>query len=168
MSSLAQLREGLSQAFENVSEGWHHLRQRTSQALTRFNPIRHRDEVETPEDQAMLQGSRWGLLAAEIEEKKDEIIVRLEAPGMESGDFDLSVIDENYLVVRGEKRAQREKSHGHYYMLECAYGRFERAFELPAPVEEDKARAKYKRGVLTVHLPKAKHAKRRRIEVQVV
>lgn len=164
MSSLAQLREGLNRAWDSMTEGWQHLRQRASQALTRFNPIRHGDELQTVSDQAMLRGARWGLLAADIEERPDSIVVRLEAPGMEKEDFDISVIDD-YLVVRGEKYARHEQSEGRWTITECAYGSFERAFELPAPVDESQARAKYRRGVLTVTLPKHPRARQRRIEI---
>ena len=51
-------------------------------------------------------------------------------------------------------------------MLECAYGSFERALQLPVRVEENGARARYKRGVLTITLPKHSHAQRRRIDIQ--
>ena len=165
MTSLHELRQGLHRGWHSMTEGWRHLRQRASHALTRFTPGRHADALETVAEQAMLDGSRWGLLAADVEEQSDRVVVRLEAPGMEAEDFDISV-DDNYLVVRGEKRARREQSGGHYYMLECAYGSFERALQLPVRVEENGARAKYKRGVLTITLPKHAHAPRRRIDIQ--
>ncbi len=165
MSTLNQIRQNLARAWDNLAEGWNHLQHRASRALTRFNPIQHKDEVETVADQAMRMSSRWGLLAAEIEEKDDEIVVRLEAPGMEKDDFDIQVEDE-YLVVRGKKYAQREQSHGHYTVMETAYGEFERILELPAPVQADKAKAKYRRGVLSITLPLAETARRRRIEIQ--
>jgi HSP20 family protein len=164
MSSLAQLREGLNRAWDSVAEGWQHLRQRASQALTRFNPIRHDDAVQTVSDQAMLRGARWGLLAADVEERDDSVVIRLEAPGMDKDDFDISVVD-NYLVVRGEKYARHEQTEGRYTVTECAYGSFERAFDLPAMVDESQARARYKRGVLTVVLPKHPQARQRRIKI---
>ena len=165
MTSLHQLRQGFHRGWQGVAEGWRHLRERASHALTRFNPSQPAGDLETVAEQAMLDGSRWGLLAADVEEQTDQVVVRLEAPGMEADDFDISVND-NYLVVRGEKQARREKSGGKYYMLECAYGSFERALQLPARVEESGARAKYKRGVLTITLPKHAHAQRRRIDIQ--
>lgn len=164
MSSLQQLRRGLHRTMHGLAEGWQHLRERATHALTRFSPTRQHGEVETVADQAMLEGSRWGLLAADVEEQPDSVVVRLEAPGMEAEDFDISV-DDNYLVVRGEKRARREQNQGRYHILECAYGSFERALQLPARVEESGARARYKRGVLTITLPKHAHAQRRRINI---
>ncbi len=163
MSTLEQFRESLQQMVNNVSEGWQHLRERASRALTRFTPVR-RGGVESPADQAALHGARWSLLAAEIEEHGDELVVRLEVPGMERDDFDISVVDD-HLVVRGEKRAEREQRDGRFYIMECAYGAFERVIPLPAPVDESRAKARYRRGVLTVTLPKTERARSRRIEV---
>lgn len=165
MTSLHELRQGLHRGWRSMTEGWRDLRQRASHALTRFSPPRHHGDLETLAEQATLDGSRWGLLAADVEEKTDSVVVRLEAPGMEAEDFDISV-DDNYLVVRGEKLARREQSGGRYIILECAYGSFERALQLPVRVEEHGARAKYKRGVLTISLPKHAHAQRRRIDIQ--
>ncbi|MGE0081051.1 MAG: Hsp20/alpha crystallin family protein [Thiohalomonadaceae bacterium] len=165
MSTLDQLRHGLQRAFENLSEGWQELRDRTAQALTRFHPARR--DVQSPEDRVALHSSRWGLLAADVREEEDQIVVRMEAPGMESADFDLSVVDRRLLLVRGEKRVQREETRGHYVLMESAYGRFERAIPLPADVDETRTKAAYQRGVLRVILPKLKTGTRRRITVQV-
>jgi HSP20 family protein len=120
--------------------------------------------LETAEEQVMENASRWGLLAAEVKEDEKTVTIRLEAPGMEANDFDLEVID-NVLIIRGEKRVEREQSDGRYYIMERAYGRFERALPLPTEVDESKAHAKYQRGVLWVSLPKAQKTKHR-VEVK--
>ena len=73
---------------------------------------------------------------------------------------------ENTLLVRGEKRLERETSTGHYQVMECAYGSFERTIPLWAEVEADKAKASYKNGVLRVELPKVRASRRRSIEVK--
>jgi|GEM_PF-256733 len=170
MSTLNDIRRGLGQAWESLAEGWQQLRERAGQALTRFNPVHHAGELQTAEDQVMHRASRWALLAAEVEERDQDIVVRLEAPGMDRDDFDLAVVDDT-LLVRGEKRVHRE-SHPtaggrRYHVMECAYGRFERAVALPAPVEDTKAQAGYRRGVLTVTLPKRASSARRRINVEI-
>lgn len=167
MTSLAHIRKGLNRIWDNVAEGWEHLRERATHAITRFTPSHKGSEVETAQDRIMQRGARWGLLTAEVQEKKDHVVVNLEAPGMDAEDFDLSVVDD-YLVIRGEKHAQREHTEGRYHIMECAYGSFERAVPLPASVEEDKAKASYKRGVLSVTLPKNKHTQNRRIEVKAL
>jgi len=165
MTTLQQLRQGLEHAWDNLAEGWQQLRGHAAQALTRFNPIHGGGELETRDEAFTRSAARWGLIAAEVSETETEIVVKLEAPGMESADFDIDVMDD-VLVVRGEKRVRREQTEGRYHVMERAYGSFERAIPLPAPVEEGKARAKYRRGVLSVTLPKTGAGRRRRIEIE--
>lgn len=166
MSTLDQIRDGLHRAWDSVSEGWRQLSERAASALTRFSPVRHSDQLQTAEDQLVANASRWGLLAAEVNETDKEVVVRLEVPGMERDDFDIDVVDGRYLVVRGEKRAERQEQRGRYYVMERAYGHFERAIPLPTAVEEGGTSAHYRRGVLQVTLPKAAAARVRRIQVE--
>jgi HSP20 family protein len=107
----------------------------------------------------------WGLLAVDVFDDDERVVVRLEAPGMRKEDFRLEVRDD-VLWVEGEKRFEREATRGHYRLMQCAYGRFQRAIGLPVPVRGEKARATYKDGVLRVELPKAESARTRRIEVK--
>lgn len=165
MATLNQLRNSVGRIFDQIGEGWTQLRQRTGQALTRFNPgARNGTEVETNEDQVLQRASRWALLPADVVAHEGEIVVRLEAPGMEPDDFEIEVID-NVLVVRGEKRLQRERREGRYHLVESAYGSFERAIPLPTEVDDKHGRAKYKNGVLSITLPKSERARPQRIEV---
>ena len=156
----------VNRAWEHLVEGWQALRERASQAITRFTPLPG-GSVQTGEDQLALHSSRWGLLAADLREEEAVITVRLEAPGMEQDDFEVTVQEGRVLMVRGEKRVQKEEIRGQYHLLETAYGRFERHIPLPAEVEEARASASYKKGVLRIVLPKARLADRRRITVQV-
>jgi HSP20 family protein len=165
MSTYEQLRQGLQNMWDNIAEGWQQLRENASSALTRFKPLTRNDNLQTAQDLAMLRSSRWALLVVDMEESEDEISVRMEAPGMDAADFDIAVIDEQ-LVIRGTKQVSREHKSGRYHITECAYGSFERQIPLPAAVDESKAKARYKRGVLTVTLPKTQQDQRRRIEVK--
>jgi HSP20 family protein len=114
----------------------------------------------------VTRSSGWGLLAAEVFDDDDRVVVRLEVPGLDTDDFDLQVIDD-YLVVRGEKRVVRERTQGRYHVSECAYGRFERAIPLPEEVDSGAASAGYKDGVLRVELPKSTPRRRRTIQIDV-
>lgn len=162
MSSLQQVREGLTRAWDTITVGWRELRELAGDALTRFNP---RAAETLAEERAGARGARWGLLAAEVTDFGGTIEVALEAPGLEPGDFEVEVQDD-ILVVRGEKKVSREETRDHYYVMERAYGRFERAIRLPAPVDDITARARYRHGVLTVSLPKIAGARGRRIAVE--
>lgn len=145
MSTLDQVRHGLHHALESLAEGWHALRQRAAHAMTHFSL---REDEEVP---AM---SRWALLAAEVREDDARILVELEVPGMRAEDFDVEIIDD-LLVIRGEKRWETEDAgKGRYYLAERAYGAFERALHLPAEVDQARTQARYRRGVLSIVLPK--------------
>jgi HSP20 family protein len=164
MSRLDQLRQGISKAWDSLTIGWRELRELAGDALTRFQPRTSRAEVETAEDRIVNRAARWGLLAAEIVDNGDNVQVMLEAPGLEAKDFEIEVRDDT-LIVRGEKRLSRQETTGHYHLMERAYGRFERAVRLPVAVDDERAEAKYRSGVLTVTLPKTGRASTRRITV---
>ena len=167
MSTLHQLREGLNEAWDTLVDGWQGLYRRASGAITRFTPGKKTREDEKGAGQEIaVRSAGWGVLAAEVFDDDDQIVVRLEAPGMEKEDFDLQVLD-NYLVIRGEKHYEKERTEGQYRVTECAYGHFERAIPLPEEVESDKANATYEKGVLRIELPKSARGRRRKVTVEI-
>ena len=168
MSTLQQLREGLHEAWDTLMDGWQRLYRHAAGAITRFTPA-HKTETEDNEGESReisVRSTGWGVLAAEVFDDDDQIVVRLEAPGMAKSDFDLQVMDD-FLVVRGEKKLQRERTTSHYHVMECAYGHFERAIQLPDRVESGKAKASYRDGVLRIELPKSAPRRRRKIKVDL-
>jgi HSP20 family protein len=168
MSTLQNLREGLTEAWDTLLDGWQRLYRRAAGAITRFTPGKR--EVHAGADESereiAVRSAGWGVLAAEVFDDDDKVVIRLEAPGMAKDDFDLQLMDD-YLVVSGEKQVERERTEGRYHVTECAYGRFERAIPLPDEVEGDQARATYRNGVLRVELPKVAARRRKTIKVEV-
>jgi len=167
MATLQQISEGVGEAWDTLMDGWRRLYRRAAGAITRFSPGGGKRDTDTQlSGELALRSSGWGVLACEVFDDDDQVVVRLEAPGMEKGDFDLQVVDD-YLVVSGEKQMERERTEGGYRISECAYGRFERAIPLPCEVESGEASASYQRGVLRVTLPKSAQHRRRSIKVKV-
>ena len=168
MATLQQISEGVGEAWDILMGGWRRLYRRAAGAITRFTPGgKERRVADTQQARELaLRSAGWGVLACEVYDDDDQVIVRLEVPGLEKDDFDLQVRDD-YLVVRGEKQMEQERTEGGYHISECAYGSFERAIPLPAGVETDAASASYRRGVLRVVLPKSTQHKRRSITVNV-
>ncbi len=162
---LNELKAGLSRAWESVAEGWTQLQERAGEALTRFYPAQSDRPEAAAEERTALRGARWSLLAAEVRDDDGEILVKLEIPGMDPDDFEIEARD-GHLIVRGHKRVEREEKRGDYYLMERAYGSFQRVVPLPADVDDAQAKAQYSRGVLSVRLPKNARAKTRRIEVK--
>jgi HSP20 family protein len=96
----------------------------------------------------------------DVRETDDEVLVTAEMPGLEEKDFEIQLSD-GVLVLKGEKRHEREeKEEGAVHRIERSYGSFHRTIPLPCEVLADKATADYRKGVLTVTLPKAPSAKR--------
>ena len=153
MNNSTQLREKKGSFWESVSDGWERLRHSAASALTRFKPT-GASNVPAADDDDDTGATRWAMLGGDVFEADDRVVVRLEAPGMEKGDFDITVHDD-VLLVRGEKRFEREHSDGRWRVLQCAYGAFQRRIALPHPVVADQAQPVYRQGVLKVTLPKA-------------
>ncbi len=105
--------------------------------------------------------------STDVSETDDEVEVSIELPGMDEKDIEVNISDE-MLTVRGEKKAEREEKKKDYYLSERTYGSFHRAVPLPPGINTDKAEATFKKGVLTIRLPKTEEAKSRmrRIEVK--
>lgn len=108
----------LSRTWENLSEGWRELLGRSSNALTHFSLSKQESAAQGG---SLATFPRWGLLAGEVEERDKEIIVRVEAPGMEKEDFSVT-IEGNVLCLSGEKRYERETRDSTYHVMERAYG----------------------------------------------
>jgi HSP20 family protein len=85
-----------------------------------------------------------------------EVRVSAELPGMDEKDVEV-LVDNDVLTIRGEKKSEHEDQGRRF--SERYYGRFERAIALPFEVDEEKAEASFKNGVLTVTLPKSATAK---------
>ena len=121
--------------------------------------------MQTHEERIARRSTRWGVLAAEVKMGDDAVHVDIEVPGMDADDFSISVHDD-ILVVRGEKKVQRQRTEGQFHVMERAYGAFERSVRLPTAVDESAAQADYKRGVLQITLPRSDSNKIRRIPVK--
>ena len=151
----------INRAWEGLSEGWHELRSRSSNALTHFT---HPKDAEPKADSALPTFARWSLLAGELEETSKDVLVRVELPGLEKEDCQIC-IEGNVLHLSGEKHVERETSDSTYHVMERAYGAFQRSIPLPRNVNIDKAEASFKNGVLTVRLPKEGGASTKSIPV---
>ncbi len=90
----------------------------------------------------------------DVSENDKEIVVTAEVPGMDENDVEVSFKD-GILTIKGEKRAEKEEKDRRYHRIERTYGSFRRDIEMPCEVEEDKITATYKKGELTVVLPKS-------------
>jgi HSP20 family protein len=116
------------------------------------------------EEENMVQGA-W-VPPVDIFETGESIVIKAELPGISKEDITLEVKD-NTLLIKGEKKFEKEVKEENYHRVERSYGAFQRSFSLPSTVQQDKVKAKVRDGILEVTLPKAEEAKPKQIKVDV-
>jgi HSP20 family protein len=104
--------------------------------------------------------------AVDIYETDKEIVLKAELPEMPEKDIEIKVEDNN-LIVSGERRKEKEVKEENYHRIERSYGSFYRSFTLPHAVDRENIKASYKDGVLKVILPKKEEAKPKQIKIDV-
>ena len=97
-------------------------------------------------------------------DEDDRIVIKAELPGMEKKDIAVDVKD-RVLTISGERNYDNEVKEEKYYRRERAYGKFQRAFSLPADVDSDKIKADFKDGLLKVEVPKPEKQKPKEITI---
>jgi len=103
--------------------------------------------------------------SVDVAETSDEIEVKAEIPGVGKEDIDVTV-ENNRLMISGEKRQEQEEEGKNYYRTERCYGSFRRIFTLPTQADADKVTASFENGVLTVKVPKTEVAKGKKIDIK--
>lgn len=103
----------------------------------------------------------------DVAESEREYVVTVELPGLEEKDVQVEVA-KDVLILRGEKRQEREEKTKHSSWSERTYGSFLRRIPLGAEIDANKIAATMKQGVLTVTLPKSEQARQqtRKIEIK--
>lgn len=97
--------------------------------------------------------------AVDIVEKDNAYEVTADLPGIDEKNIEVKLSDGS-LMIRGEKKEEKEEKKKDYYLHERHFGSFERSFRLPETVDTDKIEASFKKGVLTVTLPKKLEAQK--------
>lgn len=103
--------------------------------------------------------------ATDLNETDDEFVMRMDLPGFEHEDIELTV-EKNILTVSGRRTAEEVEEETDFHLRERTAERFSRSFALPRSVDADDVEARFANGVLTVHLPKVAEAKPRKIEIR--
>jgi HSP20 family protein len=100
----------------------------------------------------------------DVTETDKEIEITAELPGLEEKDLQINVADDR-LIIRGEKKAEKEEKDKNYRMVERSYGSFERTLELPKDVDVGAIKATIAKGVLKVMIPKPAPVQAKKIQV---
>lgn len=100
----------------------------------------------------------WGL---DVEDRDNEIFVRAEVPGFEANELDVQLSD-GLLSIKAEKKTEGTNGNGSTEELRS----YHRSVTLPDGIKAEGIEAKYRNGVLELHLPKSEEAKPKHIPVQ--
>jgi HSP20 family protein len=102
----------------------------------------------------------------DVSESDAGIDVSAELPGMDEKDIEVST-DGNILSIKGEKHTGHEENKTNYRVSERSYGTFQRSFSLPDGLDLEKVDAKFKDGVLKMHLPKTEESRKNVKKIKV-
>ena len=102
--------------------------------------------------------------AVDLYEKDDHFVIKAELPGVDKKDISIDLKD-RVLTLSGERSYENEAKEENYYRRERSYGKFQRAFTLPADVDSDKINAEFKDGLLQIEVPKPEQQKPKQVTI---
>jgi HSP20 family protein len=144
-------------------------------AITRWDPFREVVALQNRMNSLfrdLNEGSESPLTTAsfvpavDIYEDDKKVVLKLEVPGIEEKDLDVSV-ENNTLTVKGERKFEKEEKEENFHRIERRYGSFFRAFTLPTTVDTEKVAANYNAGVLKLELTKKPEAQPKQIKISL-
>ncbi len=137
-----------------------------------FDPFKELQDIERRIG-AVLQANQQNVpvkvesFTPAVNEKVDDkgYYLEIDLPGVKKEDIDISVND-GVLVISGERKLEKKEEKENYTRIESFFGRFERAFKLPADADLDNIEAKYENGVLKIFIPKKQKESGKKIEIK--
>ncbi|MCL7489273.1 MAG: Hsp20/alpha crystallin family protein [Desulfobulbaceae bacterium] len=96
-----------------------------------------------------------GLLKPQVDigATEKEYSITVEVPGVDEKDVKVEITN-NTMTIRGEKKQEKEEKDKNYYRVERSYGSFQRVLSLPEDADQENVKATFKKGVLTIKMPK--------------
>ena len=101
----------------------------------------------------------------DIVERQKELVLKIDLPEVEQSEIDIRV-EENTLIIQGERKFVKEVSDENYIQIERPYGTFRRTFTLPRMIDQEGIKASCNEGVLKVVLPRREESHPKRISVE--
>ncbi len=100
----------------------------------------------------------------DVIDQNSNILVRAELPGVDRKDLEVSTTH-NSVSIKGTSAHEKQRRSEDYYHCEITHGGYSRTVKLPTEVQDDKARATFKDGVLELILPKMEQPTRRTVKI---
>jgi HSP20 family protein len=141
-------------------------------ATERWDPFRDmislRDAMNTLLQESFVRpgagATGVGTLPLDVSENENEFVIRASLPGVKPEDVQVTVHGD-VLMIRAEAKAEEEKAGDTWHLRERRFGTVQRSVALSAPVDSDRADARFEHGVLTLALPKAEQARPKQIRI---
>jgi HSP20 family protein len=147
---------------------WHSFRSEMDRLFDRFSGGFGFPSIRRMFDLVPHAESGFSFSAPAVDASEDDkaYSVTAELPGIDEKDIEVTVTGD-LLVIKGEKRQEKEEKDKNYHVAERSYGAFQRSFTLPDGVDRDKIAAAFAKGVLTVTLPKSAEAQKQQKKIEV-
>ena len=138
--------------------------------LSIWNPIHDMDELFHNRLASVLGGeglesATWSPVV-DIEETKNDYVIRAELPGLDKDKVKV-VVEDGILTLSGERDLERKVEGKTFHHVERSHGTFSRSLTLPEVVNSESVEAKFKDGVLEIHVKKLEELLPKVIEVRV-
>ncbi len=104
--------------------------------------------------------------AIDLYQTDNEVVVKAAIPGINPDDINIS-LTADVLTLRGDYKQEDNIEDAQYHIREHRHGIFERSIMLPSPVEPNKAKADFDKGILSIHLPRVESVKPKTVNIQV-
>lgn len=98
--------------------------------------------------------------------RENDYLIKVETPGIEKEKINVE-IDDDYLIIRGEKKDEYENTQDETYVVERSYGSFRREVKLPSDCEKEKIKADYENGLLSLKIPKVKEKEKKKKKITI-
>lgn len=131
----------------------------------RLNRIFGRSVTSTGAGHEMMKVADW-TPSVDISETDKAYLIKAEIPEVKKEDVKVTV-DNGMLTIQGERKMEKEEKGKKFHRIERSYGSFVRSFRLPDGVDETKAKAEFKDGMINVTLPKSGKSKTKALEIAV-
>jgi HSP20 family protein len=131
------------------------FRQEMEDMFQRFFDVPYFDKTSTHE---------WAP-RVDVEETEKEIVIKADLPGVDPKNLDISVVGGS-LILKGEKKEEREDKKKNYHRVERFIGQFYREIPLPSGTDTEKISASSGKGVVTITIPKKPEIQPKKITVK--
>jgi HSP20 family protein len=155
---------------ETVPDVWQSFQREVDRVFDRFSGGIDLPWMRRMFDQQPFGGYRASfdvnIPAADFTEDEKAYKITVELPGLDEKSVEVSLSGKQ-LILKGEKRQEKDEKDNNCYLSERSYGSFQRSFRLPESVDQDKIAATLEKGVLTVTLPKTVEVQKQQKKIEI-